>query len=154
MDFFFAELDKTQEQQYRTIQLRSDMRKWSNKQDLTDCEIGDPSKRKVKRCRVAWNSLCNRKGKLDGEKLNQTKSDSTINTNDQDEGYHQAYTILKKPDVSTTTKTIPTTTTTTINSEESNVQKSNDLEDEIEKKLAQISIEDCKDATEVNVVLS
>lgn len=134
-----------------SVRLQSDMRKWSNKQDLTDCEINDASKRR----RVPWFHGTNpRKMKnqsldirYDGEKVSQTKGDSTINSNDQEEDYHQAYTILKKPEVLTTT-------TTTTSSVESNIPKSSGLENEIEKKLAQISIEDCKDATEVNVVLS
>lgn len=71
----------------------------------------------------------------------QAKSNARANSNDQDETYHQAYTILKKPEVSTT-------------SGESTVPTSSGPKEEISEKLAQISIEDCKDATEVNAVLS
>ncbi|XP_033229194.1 putative mediator of RNA polymerase II transcription subunit 26 [Belonocnema kinseyi] len=71
----------------------------------------------------------------------QGKSNARANSNEQDETYHQAYTILKKPEVSTT-------------SGESTVPVSRGPEEEISEKLAQISIEDCKDATEVNAVLS
>lgn len=123
------------------------MRKWSNKQDLTDCEISFPSKRTTKkRCFVQWNSVP-RKSKVLGDKVNQTKVDGTMETNDQDEGYHQAYTILKKPEASTMESSA------TINVGE--VSKSTtSLEDEIDKKIAQLSIEDCKETTEVNAVLS
>ena len=70
----------------------------------------------------------------------QAKSNAKANFNDQDE-YHQAYTILKKPEASTT-------------SGESTVPTTSGQEEEINNKLAQISIEDCKNASEVNTVLS
>ena len=69
------------------------------------------------------------------------KSNVKAILNDQDKTYHQPYTILKKPEASPISK-------------ESTAPTSNGSEEEITKKFAQISIEDCKDATKVNAVLS